>query len=207
MNTNFGQFYPGKTINLDFHSIPHYGERSQMDNNWIGSKHKSMKSALTFFAQDGDSRMLLYENADIQRKEAADEIMNFVDYWFRFKGILDQTLVFDSKLTTYEKLEEPDKLGVKFITLRRRGEKMIEDAEQVPVENRTPVDLKKPKRKHNEFKITEKEITFPRTSLNVRQLIFKDTGREKPTFLITNNFENLVVNKSINLLYIIQIDG
>ena len=189
MNSNFSQFYQGETINLDFHSIPHYGEKSIMDNNWVGSKHQSMKSASTFFAQDGNSRMLLYENADIPHEDAADEIMNFVDYWLRVKGIIDQTLVFDSKLTTYEKLEELDGIDVKFITLRRRGKNLIRDAEQVPDEDWMSVDLKKPKRKHNKFKITEKEITLPRTSLNVRQLIFKDTGRQQPTFLITNNFD------------------
>jgi len=189
MNTNFSQFYQGETINLDFHSIPHYGEKSSMENNWVGSKHQSMKSASTFFAQDGNSRMLLYENADIPREDASDEIMNFVDYWLRVKGIIDQTLVFDSKLTTYEKLEELDRIPVKFITLRRRGKNLIEDAEQTPDGDWIHVDLKKPKRKHNKFKILEKEITLPRTNLEVRMLIFKDTGRQQPTFLITNNFD------------------
>jgi hypothetical protein len=159
-----------------------------MQNNGVGAKHQAMKSALTFFAEDGESKMLLYENADIDRKDAPNEIINFVDYWLRVRGIIDQTLVFDSKLTTYEKLEELDRNGVKFITLRRRGEKLIENAYRLPKEKWITVDLKKPKRKHNKFKIAEEIITLPRTNLKVRQLIFKDTGRELPTFLITNNF-------------------
>ncbi len=189
MNTDFNQFYQGKTINLDFHAIPHYGEKSQMDNNWVGSKHQSMKSTLTFFAQDGDSRMLLYENADISRRDASNEVMSFVDYWLRVKGILNQTLVFDSKLTTYEKLEELDRQNIRFITLRRRGEKLIERADKLPEEKWETVDLKKKKRKYNCFKIHEEEIVLPRTNLNVRQLIFKEHGRKQPTFLITNNRE------------------
>jgi len=189
MNSNFNRFYQGKTINLDFHSIPHYGEKSIMDNNWVGSKHQSLKSALTFLAQDGESEMLIYENADIERKDAPNEIMNFVDYWLRIKGIIDQTLVFDSKLTTYEKLEELDRVNIKFITLRRRGKKLIENADQIPDEDWFPVDLKKRKRKHNKFKIAVSEIILPRTRLKVRQLIFKEHGREDPTFLITNNFD------------------
>jgi len=189
MNSNFNQFYQGKTINLDFHAIPHYGDKSIMDNNWVGSKHQSLKSALTFFAQDGESKMLIYENADIEQKDAPNEIMNFIDYWLRIKGIIDQTLVFDSKLTTYEKLEELDGINIKFITLRRRGKNLVENANKIPDDNWHAVDLKKPKRKHNKFKIAESEIILPRTKLKVRQLIFKDHGREEPTFLVTNNFD------------------
>ena len=189
MNSNFNQFYQGKTINLDFHSIPPYGEMSQLENNWVSAKHQSMKSALTFLAQDGESKMLVYENTNICRKDAADEVLNFVDYWLHVKGIIDQTLVFDSKLTTYENLEELARQDIKFITLRRRGENLIERARNVPDHLWETVDLKKKKRKHNRFKIHEKIITLPRTHLKVRQLIFKDHGRELPTFLITNNHE------------------
>ncbi len=187
MNSNFPQFYNGKTINLDFHSIPHYGEQSKLDKNWVGARHQAMKSASTFLAQDGESRMMIYENADIERKEADEEIMNFVDYWLRIKGIIDQTLVFDSKLTTYEKLEELDGRHIKFITLRRRGKKLIEKARSLPDSSWEKVNLKKKKRKYSKFKIFEEEIALPRTDLRVRQLIFKDHGRELPTFLITNN--------------------
>lgn len=188
MISNYPQYYEGKTVNLDFHSIPHYGEKSSMDKNWVGSKHQSMKSALTFFAQDGESRMLIYENTDIDRKEASAEIKNFVDHWLRIRGVIDQTLVFDSKLTTYDKLEELDEDGVKFITLRRKGKNLIKDANMRPEKEWVEVDLKKAKRKHNKFKMYRKDITLPRTKLGVRQVIFKDHGRSSPTFLITNNF-------------------
>lgn len=189
MNTKYSQFYQGKTINLDFHSIPHYGEKSIMENNWVGSKHQSMKSASVFFAQDGESRMLLYENADISHEDASNEIMNFVNYWMRIKGIIDQTLVFDSKLTTYEKLEELDGIDVKFITLRRRGKNLIEEANNLSEAEWKKVDLKKEKRKYNKFKMYARDIVLPRTMLEVQQVIFKEHGRQQPTFLITNNFD------------------
>jgi transposase len=189
MAGRYPQYYQGETINLDFHSIPHYGEMSMMDDNWVGSKHQRLKSALTLFAQDGESRMLLYEDADIRSEEASGAVMGFVDRWLRVRGIIDQTLVFDSKLTTYERLEELDSMGVRFITLRRRGKNLIEDAEELPEEAWKRVDLKKAKRKHNRFNIAESVITLPRTHLRVRQLIFEGHGREQPTFLITNNFD------------------
>ena len=187
LRTTYSQYYQGDTINLDFHSIPHYGEKSEMDENWVGAKHQRLKSALTLFAQDGESRHLLYANADIDRVDESNEIVNFVNYWTDVKGIIEQTLVFDSKLTTYDILEDLDTRNIKFITLRRRGKKLIEYANNIPEEDWIKVDLKKEKRKFNKFKMHESEITLPRTDLKVRQVIFKDHGRQIPTFLITNN--------------------
>ena len=187
MRTTYSQYYQGDTINLDFHSIPHYGEKSEMDDNWVGAKHQRLKSAMTLFAQDGESRHLLYANTDIEREDEPNEIVNFVNYWTDVKGIIEQTLVFDSKLTTYEILEELDTKNIKFITLRRRGKKLIEDANNIPDKDWIKVDLKKEKRKFNKFNMYESEITLPRTNFKVRQVIFKDHGRQIPTFLVTNN--------------------
>ena len=189
MESIYPEYYQGETINLDFHTIPHYGENSMMDTNWAGAKHQRLKSALTLFAQDGKSRYLLYANTDINREDETNEIMNFVDYWVDVKGVIEQTLVFDSKLTTYDKLGELDEANIKFITLRRRGKNLIEEAKNIPEKDWTKVNLKKMKRKYNKFKMYEKEIILPRTKLKVRQVIFKDHGREEPTFLITNNFD------------------
>ncbi len=47
--------YNGNYINLDFHSIPHYGDLSEMEKVWCGAKNKTMKGADTLyhiFAQD-----------------------------------------------------------------------------------------------------------------------------------------------------------
>jgi hypothetical protein len=189
MGSIYPEYYQGETINLDFHSIPHYGEQSKIETNWVGAKHQRLKSALTLFAQDGDSRHLLYANTDIDRVDEPKEIMNFVNYWVKVKGVIEQTLVFDSKLTTYEILEELDGMGIKFITLRRRGAKLIEDVNNLPDKDWIKIDLKKAKRKHNKFKMHEKIIILNRTRLKVRQVVFKDHGREEPTFLITNNFD------------------
>jgi hypothetical protein len=189
MRSTYPQYYQGDTINLDFHSIPHYGEKSEMNENWVGARHQRLKSALTLFAQDGESRHLLYANSDIDREDEPNEIVNFVNYWIDVKGIIEQTLVFDSKLTKYDVLEELDTDGIKFITLRRRGKKLIEDANNILEKDWIKVDLKKEKRKFNKFKMYESEIKLPRTNLKVRQVIFKDHGRQLPTFLITNNFE------------------
>lgn len=174
-------------INLDFHSIPHYGEDPPLDSNWVSGRSRSMKSALTLLAQDGESKMLNYVNADIKCKEASNEILNFVKYWIDVKGVVKETLVFDSKLTNYGVLSQLDP-DVKFITLRRRrSEKMIGDAFFIPKNEWKTIKLGIPKRKHNMFRIHEHDIELQRHNLKLREIIIKDHGREKPTFVITNN--------------------
>ena len=188
VNSLDSRHYCGKTINLDFHTIPHHGEDPPLDENWIASKRKRMKSALTLLAQDGDSRMLNYVNADINREDASDEILKFVDHWINVKGVIDETLVFDSKLTDYSVLKQLDSDGVKFITLRRsRGVKMIEEASAVPDEDWEDVPLDIPKRKYPTPSVYERDFKSKKHGLKLRELIIKDNGRKKPTFVITNN--------------------
>jgi transposase len=35
--------YDGKMVNLDFHTVPHYGEESELERNWAGARGKTMK--------------------------------------------------------------------------------------------------------------------------------------------------------------------
>ena len=105
---NLKQKYPnsynGNYINLDFHSIPHYGEFSEMEKVWVGAKHKTMKGADTVIVQDAKSNMILYTRADILRKEESDEVLKFVEYWKEVNGNISQTLVFDCKFTKHSHL-------------------------------------------------------------------------------------------------------
>ena len=56
----YSGLYRSEYINLDFHSIPHYGDESEMEKVWCGSRNKAMKGANTFFAQDAETKTLLY---------------------------------------------------------------------------------------------------------------------------------------------------
>jgi len=182
-------YYNGETINLDFHAIPHFGERSLLEKQWVGARNKAMKGALTFLAQDGESKKLSYVSADIERSQSDNEILHFVDYWMDIKGVIDKTLVFDSKLTTYDVLKQLNEDDIKFLTLRRRGAKLIENAYAIPRDTWEKVNVDIPKRKFNTFLAHDRFITLPRQKLKVREIIIKDHGRKKPTFLITNNHD------------------
>lgn len=188
---HFNKFYPdlyqGKTINLDFHSIPHFGDESEMEKVWCGTRGKSLKGANTFFAQDGESDALIYTNADIKRAESSEEIKKFIDYWGGIKGIANETLVFDSKLTRYDILYEMDTDDIKFITLRTRSKSLIEQTMKIPEKDWQKVYLPIPKRKYKHVKVHENTVILIEGQKSFRQLIVKDHGRAKPTFIISNN--------------------
>ncbi|MBC8393901.1 MAG: transposase [Deltaproteobacteria bacterium] len=180
-------FFSGSTINLDFHSIAHFGEESKMEKVWCGARNKAMKGANTFFAQDGQTNVLLYTNADVLRKDGASEILHFVDYLKDIKGVVDETLVFDSRLTTYKVLGELDRSGVKFVTLRNRCKSLKEQTDLLDETEWAKVKLPIPKRKHQKFLVHESDVMLKECEKPLRQIIMKDHGRAEPTYVITNN--------------------
>ena len=187
-------FFSGATINLDFHSIPHFGEQSKMEKVWCGARNKALKAANTFFAQDAETNALLYANADVLRKNGAQEVLHFVEYFTDIKGVVDETLVFDSRLTTYGVLGQLDQADVKFITLRRRSKSLKEQTEALAESAWQKVKLPIPKRKHQHFLAHESDIVLGGCPKPLRQIIMKDHGRAEPTYVITNNREMELVD-------------
>ena len=81
---------------------------------------------LAFLAQDADTRVFCYANGDSgQEDEQNDEILRFIEFWWKQRtGHLPEELIFDSKLTTYANLHKLNRMGIQFITLRRRSKKL-----------------------------------------------------------------------------------
>lgn len=179
----------GRHINLDFHAIPHWGEESQLENHWVPTRGKAMKSVLCFFAQDLDTTYLCYSNGQLSREEEPDEILNFASFYHKSHGTFPECLVFDSKLTTYKNLDVLDKdFHIKFITLKRRGKNIIQDISSI--RDWKHIRLTSPSRKHRLLKIHEESIVMKDYGGNIRQIIVTGTGRELPMLIITNDFES-----------------
>ena len=185
----YPELYSGNFINLDFHSIPHYGDESEMEKVWCGARGKTLKGANTVFAQDSKNNTILYTRADILRREEAQEVKKFVSYWKKQKGEVTETLVFDCKFTTYSILDELTDEEIKFITLRKRNKKIIEKTLDIPKEKWKKVRLLIPKRKYQKISVYEEKIVLNKCKNSFRQIIVKDHGRANPTYIITNNEE------------------
>jgi len=178
--------YGSDTINLDFHTIQHYGDESVLDEHWSGARGKRVKGALTLIAQDADSRCQIYVDADVLKSEADDQILEFVKFWKKIRGDFRHTLVFDSKLTTYENLARLNADGVKFITLRRRGTQLVQDAEKIPSEQWKRLTIDTPKRKYKNPQVHDSKVLLKKYG-EIRQVIMRGNGREEPAFFITND--------------------
>jgi len=179
--------YKGNIINLDFHTVPHFGDESVLEKHWAGSRNKRMKGALTLFAQDTESKLILYSAADIMREEANDQVLDFLSFWSSVRRGIKPMLIFDSRFTTYPKLSELDYTGIKFITLRRRGKKLVEKAERLTGWQR--IHLDNTKRKYPNPQVHESIIRLRGYDGELRQIIVRGNGREKPAFIITNDFD------------------
>ena len=187
--TIYPKFYNSGFINLDFHSIPHFGDQSQMEKVWCGARNRTMKGANTLFAQDSASNVILYTKADILRKDESSEILNFISYWKNINNTkTSDTLVFDCKLTTYKILDQIYD-DTKFVTLRKRNAKLLAETAEIPDNDWKKMYLPIPKRKHKRFLVHESNITLNKCKNKFRQIVIKDHGRSEPTFVITNNTE------------------
>lgn len=181
------QLYGGPIVNLDFHTIPHFGDESVLEKHWAGARNKMLKGALTLVAQDADSKLLLYATPDVKRSEADDQVLEFLRYWRHIRRGVTPTFIFDSRFTTYPKLSQLNSAGIKFITLRRRGDKLLREIDEI--ESWQRIHIPHPKRKFPNPLVHESSIALRGYQGDVRQLIVRGTGREKPAFLITNDFD------------------
>jgi len=189
MKKQYPDFYQSSYINIDFHSIPHFGDESEGEKVGCGAQGKTLKGANTVFAQDSQSNVIVYTRADILRREEANEVKNFVAYWRSIPGNVDETLVFDCRFTAYPVLDELAEDKVKFITLRKRYAKLIEETLLIPDKKWEKVYLGIPKRKYKRVSVYESEVTLKGCQHSFRQIAIKDHGRSKPTFIVTNNHE------------------
>lgn len=183
------ELLPGKSVNLDFHVIPHRGEHAVLEKNYVSRRSRSERSVLAFFAQDNDSRLLCYANATVRKDQAAQEILRFLDFWRETRSGPPPQLVFDSQLTTYAVLDELDRQDVRFITLRRRGPALMRTLQQLEPSAWRPLRLEGVSRRYTKAHFTEQSVK-PRPLRNpLRQIAVRGLGHDQPTLFLTNDFD------------------
>jgi len=180
----------GESFNLDFHSVPYFGEHPVVESHYLSKRSRRQPSILTFLAQDADSQVFCYSNADIRKGEEAEEIFRFIKFWSRQHGSPPQHLVFDAKHTTYEQLERLDQKKIVFITLRRRSPTLIVEINDLPPSAWRSINLDVPNRKYRTPKVFEQKVRLRKCTY--RQLFIKDRGHDLPTILLTNDRKSTV---------------
>jgi transposase len=178
----------GQSLNLDFHSVPYFGEHPVVESHYLAKRSRRQPSILAFLAQDADSQVFCYANADIRKGEQAEEIFRFIDFWTAHHGGPPRHLVFDSKLTTYHGLDRLDQAGITFLTLRRRSPKLLTEVAQLPPSAWRTITLDVPNRKYRTPKIYEQKVRPKERTF--RQFFITDLGHDEPTILLTNDMKS-----------------
>jgi transposase len=178
---------PGASFNLDFHAIPHRGDQAVLEKHYVSSRSRRERAILAFFVQDSDSRTLCYANATVRKADAAQEILSFVEFWQETRGVLPPHLVFDSQLTTYEVLERLDRQGVLFITLRRRGHKLLRQLKEEPSSVWRKATLAGVSRQYRNVTYTESPVSLRPFARPLRQIAARGLGHDEPTLFLTND--------------------
>jgi hypothetical protein len=184
----------GVCFHLDFHTIPFHGEDALVEKHYVSKRSRRQKGVLAFLAQDAERRVFCYANADLRKKEQNDEILRFVEFWKKRTHRLPEELIFDSKLTTYANLNALNRMGIRFITLRRRHEKLLEQLESSPPSAWRRVELKSVSRAYRTPRVLDQRIALDDYEGQLRQIAITELGHEEPTLLLTNQLRRSAVD-------------
>ena len=177
----------GTSFDLDFHTVPYHGDDALVEKHYVSKRSRRQKGILVFLARDADEIVFCYANADIRKDQQNDEILRFIKFWKKRTGRLPEELVFDSKLTTYKNLNRLDKqYNIKFITLRRRSQKMLDEINAKPRSAWRRIELENVTREYRTPRIIDSKIKLRDYDNPIRQIAIADLGHERPTFLLTN---------------------
>lgn len=177
-------------FNLDFKTIPHWGDTSVLEKNYSTTRGKSVKSVLALIVQNITDDCLAYTDAEISRRNEKDAILEFVDFWKESQKASPKMLIFDSQFTIYKNLSLLNKDGIKFITLRAKSKKMVDTAIRKSPKVWTEITVEAGKRSSRKLKYYEEEIQLRDYEGVLRQIVIVSKSDE-PVFILTNDFSSV----------------
>jgi len=178
------------TANLDFTTIPYWGDDEPFEKNWSGKRGKALASIQAALAQDPESGILCYGDTTIRHDNQDNVILEFLDFYHNDPKINNRLkyLIFDSKFTTFANLNEINKKGIKFITIRRRGKKLIEKINSFNASFWKKVEVEKAGGGTRTLTVCDDRDSLPGYDSPIRQIYIMENSRDKPAILITNEF-------------------
>ena len=93
-----------------------------------------------------------------------------MEYWKDLTGHNPEWLYFDSKLTTYAELWELASRDVFFVTIRRRGVRLLKQLAARPARDWTDAVIDIPKRRHKRIRYLDETVTLDDYDGTIRQV-------------------------------------
>ena len=191
------------TSNLDFTTIPYWGDDTHLENNWSGKRGKALSSMLAVLAHDPDTGIIDYGNANILHKDESAVVLEFLDFYHssnKKKNDKLRYIVFDSRFTNYENLRRLDQAEINFITIRRRGKKMLDRISNLPKSGWKKVRVECAGNKHRTLRVYDEKVFLKKYDKEIRQITITGNVKIKPAVMITNEFD-LTMSILANNLY------
>ena len=176
-----------RSFSLDFHPIPHRGAEAVLENHYLPCRGHAGPSVQSFFALEHETQVFCYANANLTRVEQPGEALRFVEFWQAVTGHDPEWLYFDSKLTSYAEWARLNERGVFFVTIRRRGARLLQQLRQRPVSDWTAAVIDIPKRRHKQVRYLEQPVSVRDYQGSLRQIAVSGLGREELTLFVTNH--------------------
>lgn len=184
------------TSNLDFTTIPYWGDSPHLENNWSGKRNKALASMLAVLAHDPETGIIDYGNTDVMHKNESNVVLEYLDFYRQDgQGGDLKYLVFDSRFTNYENLAKLNRKGIKFLTIRRRGKNIVQAIRDIPKSKWKTIRVESSAMKKRSLKVYDDEITMRGycdkngAPEKIRQVAITGNGKVKPALIITNDFD------------------
>lgn len=177
------------TANLDFTVLPHWGDEVTLSKHWSPTRNRSLVSVAAALAQDPDSGLLLHADARDRAAGSDGAAIEFLDF-SRRHGPAVRYLAFDSRFSTYAQLARLDSEGIRFVTVRRRGKRLLERARSLrPPALRT---VRVPAAGGRTRLVSACDETVPVYAYggDLRQITILRGKRRRPSLLLTNDFDS-----------------
>jgi predicted DNA-binding protein YlxM (UPF0122 family) len=181
----------GDTANIDLTTIPYWGDTDSLENNWSGKRNKSLGSMLAVLAQDPDTGIICYGDSTVRHDDQSACVIEFLDFC-RENGETVDYLVFDSKATTYQNLDKISKNGVKFVTIKRRDQTIVDHINAIESKKWSATRVKQANGKGRIVKTYEERLSVKGYGGELRHIYMTGNGKIKPAVIITNDDENSV---------------
>jgi transposase len=179
------------TANVDFTSIPYWGDDDHLENNWSGKRGKALGSIMAVLVQDPDTGIICYGDTTVKHDTQNETILEFLDFYKTSNSNSNalKYLIFDSKVTSYKNLCNLNKQGIKFITIRRRGAKLVERIKKIKKNEWKTIKIQRDNGKSRSVRVFEEFSNIKDYEGEIRQIYLTGNGKIKPAIIITNDFE------------------
>jgi len=108
------------TVNMDFVTIPYWGDPDTFERNWSGKRRKAIESIEAALAHDPDTGIICHGDTTVLHENQNEVVLEFLDFYHgeeqEDKNL--KYLVFDSKFTVLENMGRLDDKGIKFLTIQ-----------------------------------------------------------------------------------------